>query len=130
MRKQICPILSNTHGRNQIDRVIPAVREAIEGGNLDFTGELTSLNFNDWTSSTAIRMILMMFEHHSEWKESRQFYSRVTEWIVAILIRDHKDSSEHLRRDYALEHDALQSIAGFVLKPSDRSGSVYLPSID
>ena len=125
------PYFQQAHRRNLIDRVIPAVREAIEGGKLDFTGELTSLNFNDWTSSTAIRMILEMFVHHPDWEESQEFYSRVTEWLASVWMYSSQHPYENLTTDYKLESEALRSAAKFVLKlPVEEAQRLCRPLID
>ena len=110
------PNFERAYGRNLTDRVNPAVRKVIEDGELDFTGELASLNFDDWASFTAIRTILEMFVHHPDWKESQEFYSRITEWLASVWMYSSQHPYDNLTTNYELENEALHSAAKFVLK--------------
>ena len=124
------PIFEQAYGRNLTDRVIPAVREVIEGGELNFTGELASLNFDDEASFTAIRTILEMFVHHPDWEESQEFYSRVIEWLASIWKYSFQHPYENLTTDYVLENEALRSAAQFVLKlPVEEARRICRPLI-
>jgi len=125
------PYYEQTRGSDLMDRVIPAVREAIEGGVLDIRSEFASLDFDDWTSATAIRMILEMLGHHPDWGEARQFFSRVTEWLATVWERDSRHSRDEGRRNYELEHEALRAVARFVLKlPVEEAQRICQPLID
>ncbi|MCG7878025.1 MAG: ATP-binding protein [Candidatus Thiodiazotropha taylori] len=125
------PYYEQTRGRDLMDRVVPAVREAIEGAVLDIPNELASLDFDDWTSATAIRMILEMFGHHPDWEEARQFFSRVTEWLAIVWDRDRRHSRDEGRRNYELEHEALRAVARFLLKlPIEEAQRICQPLID
>ena len=125
------PNFERAYGRNLTDRVNPTVRKVIEDGELDFTGELASLNFDDWASFTAIRTILEMFVHHPDWKECQEFYFRVTEWLATVWMWSSQHPYKNRRTDYVLENEVLRSAAKFVLKlPVEEARSICRPLID
>ena len=125
------PSFEQAHRSNLTDRVIPVVRKVIKSGELDFTNELASLNFDDGASSTAILTILEMFVHHPDWGESQEFYSRVTEWLATVWKYSSQHPNENLTTDYALENEALRSAANFVLRlPVEDARRICRPIIN
>jgi len=110
------PYSERAHGGELVDRATAAVRAAIVRGGLDIAAELAALDFDDWASSTSARSILRIFECHSDWEESRDFFARVTEWLADVWARDRRRDSSQGRRDYELEHEARRVVAGCVLR--------------
>lgn len=125
------PYYEQTRGPELMDRVIPAVQEAIEGCVLDVESEFASLDFEDWTGMTAIRVIMEMLGHHPDWEESRQFFSRIAEWLATSWGRDRRHPLEEGRRNFELEHEALRAVARFVLKvPVEEARRICQPLVD
>ena len=115
-----------TYVKALTDRILPKVRQFIENDVIDAQSELALLDFNDRTSSTAIRMILAILEHHPEWEESHQFYSQVTECIAKVWATGRRYSN-----DFETLDKVLGSVARFSLKlPSEDSGRLCRPLID
>lgn len=129
--QQELPYSERTRGRELVDRATPATREAIEGGGLEASTELTSLHFDGWTNSIATRRILEMLGYHPEWEESRHFFLRTARWLAEVWTRDRRRSTGDEQRNYQFEHEALRSIARFSLKlPTEEARRISGPLVD
>ncbi len=97
------------------ESVVPAVRQMIEEGGLDPAEELRRLDLDGPVVGAALRALLAVFEHHPGWEESRNFYSRVSQWLVDVWRADAR-STRRTERNLELEGDALRSLARFMLR--------------
>jgi len=124
------PFVERAHGRELIDQAAVAVRQEFERGGPEAPTYLTLLDFDDEASAVAIRTILGMLSYHPEWEESRDFFSRTAIWLAERWARDRRHSSGYGARNYELEHEALASIARFVLAlPTEEARRVAGPLI-
>lgn len=117
-------------GQDPFESIVPPVRAAIERRSLDVAKELGSLRFGDPLAGGAIRAVLTALERHSDWEESREFYSRIAHWLVDTWRAD-KHSPDGTGRDYELEYSAVQSLARFVLRlPWTEASRISAPVVD
>ena len=101
---------SDTH-----ESVVPTVRRVIEEGSLNPADELRRLDLDDPGVGAAFKAVLAVFEHRRDWEESRDFYSRVSQWLVDVW-RDDARSDGRTARNFELEGEALRSLARFALR--------------
>ena len=116
--------------QDPFESIVPAVRKAIEEGGLDVAEELGSLEFGNPLAGVAIRAVLTALERHTDWEESREFYSRIAHWLVDAWRWD-VSSSDGTKRNYELESAALRSLARFVLHlPWAEASQISAPVVD
>ena len=124
------PFDEQVYGRDLVDRATPAVRAAIENGDLEVTKELASLDFDNLGSGPAARTILSILEHHRGLEESRLFYSRIARWLAESWARKRRSGSDEVPRQFELEVVALGSVARFVLGlPSHKARRISEPLV-
>ena len=117
-------------GEDPFGSIVPPVRAAIARGSLDVAKELGSLRFDEPLAGGAIRAVLTALERHSDWEESREFYSRIAHWLVDTWRAD-KHSPDGTGRDYHLVYAAVQSLARFVLcLPWTEASRISAPVVD
>ena len=102
-------------GSDPDESVVPAVRRVIEEGSLDPAEELRRLDLAGPVVGAALTAVLAVFEHRPDWDESRDFYSRVSQWLVDAWPHNAR-SAGRTARNFKLEGEALRSLARFVLR--------------
>ena len=124
------PAMNPYGGQDPFESVVPVVRAAIEHESLDVARELGSLRLGNALAGSAIKAVLTVLERHSDWDESREFYSRIAHWLVDAWHSD-KRGPNGARRNYELEYAAVQSLARFVLRlPWTEALRISAPVVD
>ena len=98
------------------ERALLATRRAFKDGAIDSFAELASIDLNDSTRSIGLQMILEILCQHPDWKESREFCSRIVRCLVELWKKDREDRLSRASVNYELEHDILRLTSNFVLK--------------
>lgn len=120
-----------TSTKDEFDNVLPAVRSVIESEALDPSSEFLALDFNNRSYFGAIGRVLRVLRHHPTWNESRLFYSRFVAWVAEISRRERRNEIRFDQQRFALEHEALQQVAEFVLSlPAEDALEVCSPLLD
>ena len=110
--------------------VVLPVRRAIEDGSLDPAKELRRLDLGNPVVGASLGAILTVLERHPNWEESRNFYSRVSQWLVDAW-RDDDRSAGHTERNFELEGSALRSFARFALRlPGAEAVRISAPVVE
>ena len=117
-------------GRDPFGAVLPAVRKAIEAGNLDPAVELDGLDFDSPMAGVGVRAVLTVFGRWPDWEESRRFYARIAVWLADAWHRG-RSRDDSRARDHKLEAAARESLAGFALDvPGDVALRVCAPVVE
>ena len=99
-----------------VERARPELRRVVATGELNSLREIELLDLDAPGGGQAIRTILEILGNYPDWQESREFYARVTCWLVEVWRRDRQSYKGLGRRDHNVEVEVLDLIALFVLR--------------
>ena len=128
--EEALPYMERTREGELIERARPELGRVVVTGGLNSVREIELLDFDAPGAGQAIRTIMQILGNYPDWQESREFYARVTHWLVAVWGRDRQSYTDRSRRDHYVEAEVLDLIALFVLRLKSKDArQVCLPLV-